>query len=29
MKNALKFETKVKIVLEKGFCSWEKDVVKS
>lgn len=29
MKNALKFETKVKIVLEKGFCSWEKDVVES
>lgn len=29
MKNALKFETKKKIVLEKGFCSWEKDVVES
>lgn len=29
MKNALKFETKVKIVLEKGFYSWEKDVVES
>lgn len=29
MKNALKFETKVKIVLEKGFRNWEKDVVES
>lgn len=29
MKNALNFDTKVKIVLEKGFCSWEKDVVES
>jgi hypothetical protein len=29
MKNALKFETKVKIVLEKDFRSWEKDVVES
>ena len=29
MKNALSFETKVKIVLEKGFRSWEKDVVES
>lgn len=29
MKNALKFETKVKTVLEKGFRSWEKDVVES
>lgn len=27
MKGALNFESKKNIVLQKGFCSWEKDVV--
>ena len=27
MKGALSFESKKNIILQKGFCSWEKDVV--
>ena len=29
MKGALNWDTKVNIVLQKGFCSWEKDVVET